>query len=86
MHLSGEQLAFLARFSKTPDGRFLLGVLQAKLAEREQKLRSAVGEEVYRTQGRALELDELIADIIKAEQKLTRSARPVTYQAPQAAL
>lgn len=85
MHLSSEQLQFLARFSKTPDGRFLLSVLQAKLAEREQKLRTAAGEEVYRNQGRALELDELIADIAKAEQKLTRNVRPVTSQAPSAA-
>ena len=73
MHLSEEQLQFLARFSKSPDGRALLLMLQAKLGEVEAKLRTATGEEVYRTQGRALVLDDLIADIEDAQQKLNRT-------------
>jgi len=48
-------------------------MLQAKLGEIEAKLRTATGEEVYRTQGRALVLDELIADIEAAQQKLNRT-------------
>lgn len=82
MHLSSDDLAFLARFNKTPDGQYLLRLLQAKLVERDQMLRKATGEEVHRAQGRALELDELIADITTAQQKLTPSRRPVTSQAP----
>jgi hypothetical protein len=80
MKLSGEQLQFLDRFSKSPDGQFLLMILRAKLAERDEALRKASGEDVYRTQGRAVELDELIADIIDARDKLNRSmaARPAT--------
>ena len=81
MHLTADDLGFLARLSKSPDGRRLVMLLQAKLKEREQKLRRSTGEEVHRDQGRALELDELIADIEQAEQKLTRSASPVTSQA-----
>lgn len=72
MKLSGEQLQFLDRFSKSPDGQFLLMILRAKLAERDEALRRASGEDVYRTQGRAVELDELIADITDAREKLNR--------------
>lgn len=85
MHLSSDDLAFLDRFSKTPDGQYLLKLLRAKLAEREQKLRTATGEEVYRNQGRALELDEMIAEVTTAQQKLTRNVRPVTSRAPYTA-
>lgn len=81
MRLTHEQLDFLARFSKAPEARLMLQLLQAKLVERESKLRSAVGEEVYRAQGRALELDELIADISEAQARLTRSAAPLTSAA-----
>lgn len=72
MHLNGEQLTFLARFSKSPEAAALLGLLRAKLAERDANLRIKVGEEVYRQQGRALELDELIADITQANARLNR--------------
>lgn len=83
MHLSEEQLQFLARFSKSPDGRALVLMLQAKLGAVEAKLRTSTGEEVYRTQGRALVLDELIADIEGAQQKLNRAAstRTSVYRA-----
>lgn len=85
MHLSNDDLAFFDRFHKSPDGQYLLRLLQAKLAERDQALRTSTGEEVYRSQGRALELAELIGDITKAQQKLTRSVRPVTSRTPYAA-
>lgn len=74
MHLSKDDLAFLARLSKSPDGRQLLRMLQAKQAECNEKLRATTGEEVLRWQGRALAVDEMIADIAQAEQKLTRNA------------
>lgn len=53
-------------------------MLQAKLGEVEAKLRTSTGEEVYRTQGRALVLDELIADIETASQKLNRTVPTAT--------
>jgi len=43
------------------------------LAESDKALRNARGEDVLRAQGRAIELDELVADITEAEQKLKRS-------------
>lgn len=78
MRLSNDDLAFLARLSKSPDGRRLLQMLQAKQAECNDKLRSATGEEVLRWQGRALAVDEMIADIAQAERTLTRNAPSVT--------
>ena len=74
MHLNGTQLQFLSRLSKTPDGLMLLQVLQAKLAESDAKLRSAIGEEVYRAQGRAQAFAEMIGDLTSADDKLTRNA------------
>lgn len=85
MRMTTEQLEFLGRFSKSPDGQFLLSILQAKLSEREASLRTSVGEEVYRAQGRALELDELIADITDATAKLNRSMPTRTSGFRQAA-
>ena len=58
----------------------LLQVLQAKLAESDLKLRSATGEEVYRTQGRAQAFAEMIDDLAKADEKLTRAPPSVTSQ------
>ncbi len=78
MHLDADDLAFLARLNKSPDGRRLLQLLQAKQTECNDKLRAVTGEEVLRWQGRALAVDEMIADIAQAEQKLTRSRPSVT--------
>lgn len=85
MHLSSLQLQFLSRLSKSPDGQLLLQVLQAKLAESDATLRSATGEEVYRAQGRAKALADLIGDLTSASDKLTRTSPPVTSRALQAA-
>lgn len=78
MRFTSDQLHFLARFSKSPDGRELLNILNSKLAETEVGLRTQVGEEIYRQQGRALQLDELIEDITEAATRLARAqpARP----------
>lgn len=78
MQLSRPQLEFLARLARSPDGQLLLQILQAKQAECDAGLRTASGEEVFRKQGRAVEISELIADITQAEQRLTRSIPSVT--------
>jgi len=80
MHLNSDDLAFLARLNKSPEGRQLLRLRQAKQAECNEKLRAVTGEEVLRWQGRALAVDEMIADIATAEQKLTRVKPSVTSQ------
>lgn len=81
MKLEVSDLQFLERFSQSPDGAYLLKILRAKLAERDKALRAARGEDVYRTQGAASELDELITDITEARQRLTRN--PPTRHASQ---
>lgn len=78
MQLKHEQLQFLERLNKSPDGQYLLQILRAKQSERNAALRTTKGEDVYRAQGRALELDELVADITEASQRLTRTQPSVT--------
>ena len=72
MSFTTEQLSFLARFSKSPDGQRVLELMKAKLVEVEKRLRTATGEEIYRQQGRALQLDELISDIVNSPARLNR--------------
>ncbi len=67
MTLTGEQLVFLARFSKTPEAKFLVSLYEAELHELDVKLRKATGEDIYRAQGRASQLDEMVRRITNAE-------------------
>lgn len=78
MRLNNTQLQFLARVATTPDGKVLVDLLQARLRERDAKLRASTGEEVFREQGRALELAELIDDFAQAQQRLERAVSPQT--------
>ena len=84
MRLSHDQLVFLARFSKSPDSRPWLELLEARLAECEAKLRTSIGEAVYREQGCALVLDELIAHITKAPSELNRAMATATTRSAMA--
>lgn len=75
MQLTTDQLLFLARLSKSPEGRTLVtNYLEPKLAEADGKLRTARGEDIFRAQGAATALAELIADIASADKKLTQAA------------
>lgn len=71
MRLSESNLLFLARFAKLPEGKDLLELMRAKLAETDQKLRTTDGPEMHRQQGRAQELDDWIAAISDSQRKLT---------------
>lgn len=73
MQLDKGQLTFLAAFARSPEGRLLVQLLEAKQREQDAKLRTAVGEEVYRAQGRAQATAELIGDILEAQQRLNRN-------------
>jgi hypothetical protein len=73
MKLSGTQLGFLARLSKSPDGQLLLELFKARLAENDAALRAAPADTILRAQGRAMELSEIIADITEAQTRLTRN-------------
>lgn len=79
MTLTSDQLHFLARLSKSPEGKFLVSMFEAELAEVDGKLRKAQGEDIYRLQGRASQIDEMI-DRIKTAESKANSKRP----APQA--
>jgi len=82
MNLTSDQLAFLARFAKSPDGRTIVDILSGHLESTDRKLRAAVGEETFRQQGRAQQLAELIDMVVKAEVTLNRT-KPVPSQAPR---
>lgn len=78
MRLSSTQLQFLARIAMTPDGKVLVDLLQARLRDRDAKLRTSTGEEVFRQQGRALEIAELIDDFTQSQQRMERAVSPQT--------
>jgi len=73
--LTNDQLAFLERFSRTPDARSLQEILGAELAAVEQSLRKLSDQGLYRAQGDAGRLDWLIAKL---------SAKPAPQSAPRA--
>ena len=88
MPLTNEDLTFLARLAKSPDGKFLQRILAARLGEVEAKLRVGEGAAMHRAQGRAQELDDLMQMIDKADEWLQRGVpsrsqvkRPVTNSA-----
>lgn len=74
VRLTSEQLSFLARFAKTPDGNAYLAILKARLRETESALRKQDGSELHRVQGDARTLDELINDLEDAHERLIRNA------------
>lgn len=72
--MTNAQLADLARFGRLPEGKVFVDLLKMRLAEHDAKTRTATGEEVYRSQGRAQALAEVIKDIEGAETALKRVA------------
>jgi broad specificity phosphatase PhoE len=73
MGLSTTDLEYLRRFARSPDGRQWLDILQRNLAETDVKLRTTIGDDLLRTQGRAQLLAELIDQVTKAEAVLARA-------------
>jgi len=72
MPLTHEDLTFLARLAKSPDGKYLQRIYAARLGEVEAKLRVGEGAAMHRSQGRAQELDDLMQMIDKADEWLQR--------------
>ena len=84
--LDNDQLLFLARLAKSPDGKMLLDLLRARLTARDSELRDAPEGGVLQAQGRAKEVADLIGDIESALTKLERNGlgapqrlRPTVY-------
>jgi hypothetical protein len=72
MKLNTQQLQFLARLSKSPDGAMLVQLLRDMVHDHDKAARTARGEDVHRSLGAADGLDKLIADIMGAGQSLAR--------------
>lgn len=73
MHLSKDQLTFLAGFARSAQGQGFKKLLADRLAEVDKDLRSLSGENLYRAQGKALMLDEMLTTIDEAQTRLERS-------------
>ncbi len=62
--LDGTQLAFLERFKRSPDCQALVEIFKAELTALDLVLRTARGDDVFRAQGAAEEVDSLIKTIV----------------------
>lgn len=76
MALTNNDLMLLRSFFRTAEGKLYVAMLEKKLGEADANLRTATGEDLYRKQGRAQQLHELIGDLTGAEQALKRQEQP----------
>jgi len=79
MKLDSTDLEVLRRFACLPEGERWVKILQRNQTETDVRLRTAIGDDLLRTQGKAQLLAELISQVTEAEKKLDRArpARPV---------
>lgn len=61
-------LEVLRRLAQTPEGRLLVQVFQSRLSALDRLNRRAIGENLVRGQGRAVELEEILRDLFQVEQ------------------
>lgn len=77
-----ETQAGLRILNLSPEGKLMVAMLKDRLAAVDEKLRTASGEHLYRCQGRAQQLVELISEVEAAGQAPKRqdqSRRPVVW-------
>ena len=80
MALTNSQLEQLALVARMPEGNVVIELLTMRLAEHDKATRTASGEDVYRCQGRAQAVEQLLKDFTEAGERLRRVAptrRPV---------
>lgn len=76
-------LDILRRIAQTPEGRLLAQVFQSRLDELDRINRRAIGDNLIRGQGRALELEEILTELFGLEAPtLQLQARPKTPNRP----
>lgn len=73
MTLTGDQLQFLARFSRSPDWLQLSKILEGMEAEVMDRLLSVTGEQVHQALGEVRFIRRLRKDIATAAQALDRA-------------
>jgi hypothetical protein len=83
MQLQDQELQFLARLGKSPEGLHLLMLIQAEIAEVNGNLRKFSGETLTREQGKALWLDEFARRLQTdaTAQRIARLPRPTASAA-----
>lgn len=74
MKLDSTDLDVLRRFACLPEGERWVKILQRNLAETDVRLRTAIGDDLLRTQGKAQLLAELLSQVTGAGEKLERAA------------
>lgn len=80
MPLNTQQLELLHRLGRSPDGRELVTLIETVwIVEANEKLRGAMGETLYREQGRAKMLDDLVAYLTLKPPADVRQVKP-TFQ------
>ena len=82
LKLTDRHLQELERFAKLPEGAIVKEWLRIRLAEYDEQLRAASGEDIVRCQGKARAIASLLNDIESAASRRERaqaSTRPVTY-------
>lgn len=80
MSLTTPELDELHRVSRSPDGQVVLRLLEKRLAEHDKAMRTADGNEVFRAQGKAQAIQQLIDDITQAGEILQRVKQVSTRQ------
>ena len=60
-------LEVMRRLAQTPEGRLLCNVFQSRLDALDKVNRRAIGENLIRGQGRALELEEILTELFGLE-------------------
>jgi len=78
MRLTAQQLEFLARLGKSPEGQLLQAMIKAEIDDTNEQLRTLAGEHLYRAQGKAVHLDgfakHLAAPLFQPQTRLRQAA------------
>lgn len=78
-----EELETLRRLAQSREGRLLVRVFQARLVALDKANRKAIGENLIRSQGRAVELEEILSEVLgvgeaQAPQLASRGKQPTS--------
>lgn len=61
---SHTDLEVIRRLAGTPEGRLLVSVLQSRLTDLDKRNRRVIGDELVRSQGRAIEIEEILTELL----------------------
>lgn len=56
-------LEVIRRFGGSPEGRLVVSLFQSRLVDLDKRNRRAIGDDLIRGQGRAIELEEILSEL-----------------------